>query len=78
MEILILKGSLAEDISVNILKCFATTLSTKCKRLRRLDLTGNKLGAYNDPEFGAIVSQLTTTLGTNFDLLTCLRWKIIF
>jgi GTPase SAR1 family protein len=68
MEILILKGSLAEDISVNFLKCFATTLSTKCQRLRRLDLTGNKLGAFSDPEFSAIVSQLTASLGTNFDL----------
>ena len=34
MEILILKGSLAEDISMNFLKCFATTLSTKCRHLR--------------------------------------------
>ena len=68
MEILILKGSLAEDTNVNFLKCFTTTLSTSCKRLRRLDLSGNKLGACNDPEFGAIVSQLTASLGTNFDL----------
>ena len=68
MEILILKGSLAEDINMNFLKCFATTLSTKCQRLRRLDLTYNKVGAYNDPEFSAIVSQLTARLGTNFDL----------
>ena len=68
MEILILKGSLAEDIDVNFLKCFATSLSTKCQHLRRLDLSGNKLGACNDPEFSAIVSQLTASLGTNFDL----------
>ena len=68
MEILILKGSLAEDINLNFLKCFATTLSTKCQRLRRLDLSGNKLGACNDPEFSAIVSQLTARLGANFDL----------
>ena len=68
MEILILKGALAEDINVSFLKSFATTLSTKCQRLRRLDLSGNKLGACNDPEFSAIVSQLTARLGTNFDL----------
>ena len=68
MEILILKGSLTEDINVSFLKCFATTLSTKCHRLRRLDLSDNKLSACNDPEFSAIVSQLTARLGTNFDL----------
>ena len=68
MEILILKGSLAEDINVSFLKSFATTLSTKCQRLRRLDLSDNKLGACNDPEFSAIVSQLTARLGNNFDL----------
>jgi hypothetical protein len=68
MEILILKGSLIEDISMNSLKCFATSLSTKCQRLRRLDLSGNKLSACNDPEFSAIVSQFTANLGTNFDL----------
>ena len=68
LEILILKGSLAEDINVSFLKCFAATLSTKCQRLRRLDLSGNKLSAFNDPEFSAIVSQLTARLGTNFDL----------
>ena len=68
MEILILKGSLAEDINMDFLKCFATTLLTKCQRLRRLDLSGNKLSACNDPEFSAIVSQLTARLGTSFDL----------
>jgi hypothetical protein len=68
MEILILKGSLAEDINVIFLKSFTTSLLTKCQRLRRLDLSGNKLGAFSDPEFSAIVSQLTTSLGTNFDL----------
>ena len=68
LEILILKGSLAEDTNVNFLKSFATTLSTKCKHLRRLDLTGNKLDACNDPEFSKVVSQLTASFGTNFDL----------
>ena len=68
MEILLLKGSLAEDINASFLKCFATTLSTKCQCLRRLDLSSNKVGACNDPEFSAIVSQLTARLGTNFDL----------
>ena len=68
IEILILKGSLVGDINVNFLKCFTATLSTKCQRLRCLDLTGNKLDACNDPEFSAIVTQLTTRLGTNFDL----------
>ena len=68
IEILILKGSLAEDFSVSFLKSFATTLSTKCQCLRRLDLSGNKLGDCNDQDLNAIVSQLTTSLGTSFDL----------
>ena len=68
LEILVLKGSLAEDTSVNFLKSFATTLSTKCNHLRRLDLSGNKLDACNDPEFSKIVSQLTNNFGSKFDL----------
>ena len=68
MEILLLKGSLVEDINSNFLKCFATTLSTKCRRLRRLDISGNKLGACDDLDLSAIVSQLTTSLGSSFDL----------
>ena len=68
MEILMLKGSLSEDFDVSFLKRFATTLSTKCQYLRRLDLSDNKLGTYDDPELNAIVSQLTASLGTNFDL----------
>ena len=68
LEILILKGSLAEDTNVNLLKSFAATLSTKCKYLRCLDLSGNKLDACNDPEFSTIVSRLTASFGTNFDL----------
>ena len=68
MEILILKGSLAEDINVSFLKCFAKTLSTKCQCLRQLDLSANKLGACDDPDLSLIVSQLTASLGSNFDL----------
>ena len=68
IEIVILKGSLTEDINMKFLKCFATTLSMKCQHLRRLDLSANKLGASDDPDLNAIVSQLTTNLGSSFDL----------
>ena len=68
MEMLILKGSLTEDVNIKFLKCFATTLSMKCQHLRRLDLSANKLGASDDPDLSAIVSQLTTNLGRSFDL----------
>ena len=68
LEILILKGSLAEDPTLNFLKSFVTTLSTKCNHLRCLDLSGNKLDACNFSEFKDIVSQLTASFGANFDL----------
>ena len=68
MEILILKGSLAEDVNMSFLKSFATTLSSMCQCLRRLDLSANKLGAYDDQDLIAIVSQLTASLGNSFDL----------
>ena len=68
IEVLILKRSFVEDINVSCLKSFATTLSTKCQCLRRLDLSGNKLGTYDDQDLGAIVSQLTGSLGNTFDL----------
>ena len=68
MEILILKGSLAEDVNMSFLKSFATTLSSMCQCLRRLDLSANKLGAYDDQDLSAIVSQLTASLGNSFDL----------
>ena len=53
---------------LSILKYFATSLSTKCKYLRQLDLSANKLGACDDPDLSAIVSQLTGSLG---NALTC-------
>ena len=68
MEILILKGSLAEDVTMSFLKSFATILSTKCQCLRRLDLSANKLGVCDDPDLSGMVSQLTASLGNNFDL----------
>ena len=68
MEILILKGSLAEDINASFLKCFAKTLSTKCQCLRQLDLSANKLGACDDSDLRDIVSRLTGTLGSSFNL----------
>ena len=69
LEILIFKGSFAEDVSMSFLKHFATILSSKCKYLRQLDLSANKLlGACDDPDLSAIVSQLTASLGTSFDL----------
>ena len=68
MEILILKGSLEKDVNMSFLKSFAAILSTKCRCLRRLDLSANKLGACDDPDLSAIVSQLTASLGNSFDL----------
>ena len=68
MEILILKGALAEDFDVSFLKYFATTLSTKCQYLRRLDLSGNKLGTCDNPDLNAVISGLTASFGTSFDL----------
>ena len=68
LEILILKGSLAEDVNMSFMKCFATTLSSRCQCLWRLDLTSIKLGACDDPNLSDIVSQLTASLGTSFDL----------
>ena len=68
LEILILKGSFTEDMDISFLKSFATTLSSNCQFLRRLDLSSNKLGTYNDPDLSAIVSQLTASLGNSFDL----------
>ena len=68
LEILMLKGSLAEGNCMSFLKHFATTLSLKCKYLRQLDLSANKLGACDDPDLCAIVSQLTASLGNSFDL----------
>ena len=68
MEILILKGSLTEDVNIGFLKSFATILSKKCQCLRRLDLSANKLGACDDPNLSTIVSQLTSSLCKGFDL----------
>jgi GTPase SAR1 family protein len=68
MEILILKGSFSESISMRSLKNFATTLSSKCNCLRRLDLSANDLGARNNPDLSAIICLLTTSLGKSFDL----------
>ncbi len=68
MEILILKGSFAESISMSFLKEFTTTLSSKCNCLRRLDLSANDLGAHDNPDLSAIICQLTTSLGKSFDL----------
>ena len=68
MEILMLKGALAEDFDVRFLKYFATTLSTKCQYLRRFDLSGNKLGAHDNPDLNAVISEFMSNLGTSFDL----------
>ena len=68
LEILVMKGSLAENFNVRFLKSFATSLSSKCRLLRRLDLSGNKIGACDNPDLSAIVSQFTSSLGISFDL----------
>ena len=68
LEILILKGSFMEDISMSFLKQFAKTLSSKCPSLWRLDLSANKLSGYDNPSVSAMVSQLTGSLGSSFDL----------
>ena len=68
MEILNLKGSFAESVSMTVLKNFATTLSSKCKHLSQLDLSANNLGACDNPDLSAIICQLTASLGKSFDL----------
>ena len=66
-EILILKGSFVEDVSMSFLKCFAVSLSSNCPCLRRLDISGNKLGTLDDPDLSSVISQFTS-FGNNFDL----------
>ena len=68
MEVLILKGSFSEDISINFLEQFAKTLSSKCQYLRRFDLSANKLGTSSSSDLSTIISQFTDAFGTSFDL----------
>ena len=66
LQILSLKGSFKTDISTS-LSNFADTLSSRCKYLRRLDLSDNSLGEPGNPDLRKMISQLLS-LGNDFDL----------
>ena len=62
-----LKGSLAKDVSLSFLVDFSITISSRCLKLRRLDLSANDLGEPGNPNLSAVISHLTGLRG-NFDL----------
>ena len=62
-----LKGSLNYDVSTGFLTNFSDTLSSRCKCLRRLDLSDNNLGQPGNPYLSKIISQLLS-LGRDFNL----------
>ena len=62
-----LKGSLESDVSVSFLVNFSETLSSKCKCLRRLDLSDNNLGKPGNSDLRKIIS-LLLCLGRAFNL----------
>ena len=62
-----LKGSLNDDVTTSFLVSFSDTLSSKCKCLRRLDLTDNNLGEPGNPDLNKVISQLFS-LGRDFNL----------
>ena len=53
-----LKGSLNSDVTTSFLANFSDSLSSKCKRLRRLDLSENNLGEPGNPDLSKMISQL--------------------
>ena len=67
LEILFLKGSLAKDVNISYLASFATTVSSRCLCLRRLDLSANNLGKPGSAALSKMISQLTS-LRRDFDL----------
>ena len=64
-----LKGSLHNDVTTCFLANFSESdaLSSKCKRLRRLDLSENYLGEPGNPDLSKVVTQLLS-LGRDFNL----------
>ena len=62
-----LKGSLKHDVTTSFLVNFSDTLSSKCKCLRRLDLSDNNLGEPGNPDLNKVISQLLS-LGRDFNL----------
>ena len=62
-----LKGSLKHDVTTSFLVNFSSTLSLKCKYLRRLDLSNNNLGEPGNPDLSKVISQLLS-LGRDFNL----------
>ena len=62
-----LKGSFKIDINTTFLSNFSETLSSKCKYLRRLDLSDNNLGEPGNPDLSKVISQLLS-LGRDFHL----------
>jgi Ran GTPase-activating protein (RanGAP) involved in mRNA processing and transport len=62
-----LKGSLNNDVTTGFLANFSGALSSKCNRLRRLDLSENNLGEPGNPDLCKMISQLLS-LGRDFNL----------
>ena len=67
LQNLALKGSLKHNVTTSFLVKFSDTLSSKCKRLRRLDLSDNSLGEPGNPDLSKVISQLLS-LGRDFNL----------
>ena len=69
LEMLSLKGSLPKDISLKLdfLASFVDIVSYKCQNLRRLDLSDNYLGEFDNPIISKMILQLTTNK-TRLDL----------
>ena len=53
-----LKGSLHNDVTTGFLANFSDALSSKCKHLRRFDLSENYLGEPGNPDLSKMISQL--------------------
>ena len=75
LEILFLKGSLTKEVDVSFFAHFIDTLTTRCRCLRRLDLSANNLGKPGNPALSNIISQLTS-IRRDFDL--CLNPEYMF
>lgn len=75
LEILLLKGSLMDDISVSFLVSFTSALSLYCKNLRRMDLSDNYLGEPGSPDLNNMITELTG-ITMNFNL--CLNEEYMF